>query len=315
MNAITPITTDRNAVSRHFPDFDAVVRPIYTAEGDQIPTDIRQGIFREDTGEIIATCGGRFKPVQHRQLIDPMLDHFAEQGYDVTVQNNRPNRNSLEYLRGRKAAHVFFQTTKNGAVMRFDIILGDFIKPTGSSAYLDRGPDTMLFKISGFNSHDQSLAATVNTSYERLICMNGLTSPTFRAGIYGKHTANFSVDGMLAKISRAAEMMTQDADKFGLWATTKCDVATAEVIIKKTLARVAKPGHGKPHFNGKMLSRIMDLFAHEDQTIWGLYQAMTAWQSHGDMKDSSNPVTTTIQRETAVAKALTSDAWKAFTPA
>ena len=193
--------------------------------------------------------------------------------------------------------------------MRVDIITGDFLQPTGSSNYLNDGPDTMLFKVSVLNSHNGSLAVRVITSYERLICMNGMTRPDFSAGVYGKHTSGFNVKAMQAKIGNALNGMTHDAEKFGMWAKTRITIEQAQEMLKKTVAKLPNKSNGESHFSERLMNKILDQFRREDQTVWGLYNAVTHWQTHGQRREGSNVISTTIQRETKVASMLRSKAW------
>ncbi len=288
-------------------DFTAEVRPIYTADGTEVPSEIGRGVYRDDTNEMIAVCGAAFRPVQHYEVLEPLMHHFDAEGYDVHIRNH--DRRSLYDLVGKKGAFVQHNFAKNGAVMRTDIITGDFIQPTGHSAYLDSGPDTMLFKTSIFNSHNGSLAVRVMTSYERLICMNGMTRPAFSVGTYGKHTAGFSLTAMQAQIDNALAGMTTDAETFGRWARKRISREIADTMLRKTIAKLAKKNEKGVDYSERLIFKILNRFDEEDQTVWGLFQAVTWWQSHDKISEGSNPVTTLINRESRVAKMLRSPVW------
>lgn len=300
MNVLTTLKDDRA--------FDAVLRPLYGPDAQPLSPDLGRAVVRNDSQETIAIAGPNFKPVQHREVINPIIDHFESRGY--RLEERTPSRNSLYDLQGKKGAFIKSQFSDNGAVMRVDIITGDFLQPTGASVYLDDGPDTMLFKTSVFNSHNGSLAVRVVTSYERLICMNGLTRPDFSAGVYGKHTTNFNTTAMRAKIGNAMHGMTDDAERFGLWAKTRISVADAEKMLKQTIAKLPNKANGSPHFSEPLLNKILEQFRREDQTVWGLYNAVTHWQTHGQHKKGANALTTTIGRENKVANMLRSAQWK-----
>ncbi|MFD2175704.1 DUF932 domain-containing protein [Rhodobacter lacus] len=289
--------------------FKVFAAPLYDHAGHKIDERVVRGVYRDDTNEVIATCGAAFKPVQHYQALDPVLDYFEGAGY--AIEERKPTRHGLYDLAGKKGVFLTTGFAKNGAVMRTDIITGDFIQPTGSTGYLDKGPDTMLFKISVLNSHDGSLAVHINTSYERLICMNGMTRPSFKAGVYGKHTQNFSIEAMKRQIDNALSAMEADADTFGLWATTRLSQDKAAEVLKKTIAKQKARGQ-EPSFSERFVTAILDRFAREDQTVWGLYQAVTWWQTHAETKANSNALTTLINRENRVAQMLRTEEWKAL---
>lgn len=303
---LNPVENAVPVRERNDETFTAEVQPIYGVDGKPIYSDIARGVYRDDTNECIAVCGPNFKPVQHYEIIDPILHHFDALGYDLEVR--KPGKRDLYDLKGRKGAFITRDYAHNGAVMRTNIITGDFITPTGASRYMESGPDTMLFKTSILNSHNGSLAVRVITSYERVICMNGMTRPDFAAGVYGKHTSNFSLRAMTAQIENALNGMHQDADTFGRWAKKRINREIAETMLQKTLAK-QQARNGNPPYSERLINLILDRFAHEDQTVWGLYNAVTWWQSHHTVSESSTPLTTTINRETRVAKMLRSDEW------
>ena len=298
MNAITEIKAPR---------FNAEVMPLYGPNGRILPASIGRAVVRNDTGETIAVCGPNFAPVQHHDITDPIFDHLAAQGYEV--EERAKSKHDLYDLQGRKGAFVQSATTDNGAVMRTDVILGDFINPTGRSHYLQEGADTMLFKISIFNSHNSSLAVRVVTSYERLICLNGMTSPSFSAGVYGKHTNSFNLDAMTKKIEASMNAMSGDADKFGMWARTKLTVQQADEFLQRTVAKLRDKPNGEANFSQPLVNKILEQYHREDQTVWGLFQAVTHWQSHGERREGSDALKTTIGRESRVASMLRTKEW------
>lgn len=299
MNTMTQFKDDRL--------FNAVCKPLYGPDAQPLPVEIGRAVVRDDTNETIAIAGPSFKPVQHRDVVDPLIQHLERNGY--ALEERRADRNSLYDLQGKKGAFIQPSFTDNGAVMRTDIITGDFVQPTGSSTYLADGPDTMLFKMSIFNSHNGSLAVRVVTSYERLICMNGMTRPEFSAGVYGKHTTGFNVKAAQAKIGNAMNAMEKDADTFGLWSKTRINVAQAEQMLKATVAKMPKKPNGEDHYSQPLLNKILGQFRYEDQTVWGLYNAVTHWQTHGERREGANVLSTTIGRETKVASMLRSASW------
>jgi len=286
-------------------NFNAQVRDIFDANGNRVPREIGRGVYRDDSDELISICGPAFKPVQHMDVLGPLMQGLEESGYAVE-ERAQASRSALYDLQGRKGAWVSPKVTDNGAVMRTDIILGDFIEPTGSTSYLADGPDTNFFRISILNSHNSKYAVKVNTSYLRVICMNGMTQPHFSAGVYGKHTSGFSVEGLQRQIANAMQMMGDDADRFGLWAKTKVSIEQATDFLKLTLAKLPKKATGEAHYSEPLLNKILTRFRVEDQTLWGLYNAVTWWQTHDDFRANADRLTAGIGREQKVASMLKS---------
>lgn len=282
-------------------NFDAEVRPIYDRDGNEIPPQVGRGVYRSDTDEILSVCGAGFKPIQHWDVVAPVLDDLDARGY--AIEERKGTQKALYDLAGKKGAFVNVALTSGGAVMRTDIIIGDFIRPTGASSYLDSGPDTLLRRFTGINSHNSSYSVQWTSSYERLICMNGLVTPEFAARGYAKHTTGVSIEGLKAKIRFGLENMEQDADQFGVWARTKLSAERAEEFIKATIAKLAPIGT-EVRWSRPKLDEILTLFKREDQTVWGLLQALTYWSTHGEMKRSADPVTGRIGREDEVARTM-----------
>lgn len=293
-------------------NFRAEVRPIYDASGSMIPREIGRGVYRDDDDSLMSVCGPNFVPIQHQDIIDPILHDLEKGGYDIEIGEG--NRASLYDMKGFKKAMVNTELTDNGAVMRTNVLLGDFIEVTHPEGRygLKTGDDTMLFKMSFLNSNNSKYAARVNTSYERIECLNGMTSKQFSAGFYGKHTMNFSMDAMQAQLGNAFEMMATDAETFGLWATTPCTPTQAEELLQRTLAKLTNKANGEANFSAQLVAKVLERFRSEDKTVWGLYNAVTAWQTHEGFKSNSNKVTALIGREQKVASMLNSNPWGAF---
>lgn len=294
-------------------DFNVRIRPLYDESGNELPRDLGRAVQREDTDEIIAVCGPNFQPVQHSDVVNPLLEWLDEQGYDLHFRE--ADRHNLHDMAGKSGAFVSSAVTDRGAVMRTNIVLGDFIEPTGHSSFLPTGPDLNFFRISILNSHNSKFAVWANTDYLRLVCMNGCARPHFSTGTYGKHTANFSVEGMTAKITAAMDMMQTDADEFGLWARTPITPKQAEYMLQRTIARLPKMPNGDDNASKSLINKILGYFQTEEQTVWGLYNACTYWQTHGDLKKNSDELTARVNRESRVSSMLRSREWKALVSA
>lgn len=294
--------------------FDAVVSDIFDAKGNRIPREVGRGVYRDDTNELMAICGPGFKPVQHRDVVQPIITALTEQGYEIEVKQGADKR-SLYDFRGKKGAWISPKVSDNGAVMRTDIVLGDFIEVPGqfnSHGLRTRNAETEdlnFFRISLLNSHNGTYAIRANTSYLRLVCFNGITQPHFSAGAYGKHTLNFNVEGLQAQITNAMDMMGADAERFAVMAKTPLSVEAAVEMLKVTIARLPNKATGEAHWSEPLLNKIMERFAREDQTVWGLYNAVTAWQTHEKMRANANSITAMVGREQKVAEMLRSKEW------
>ena len=294
-------------------DFTAVVGDVFTADGKRVAPEIGRGVYRDDTNELMAICGPGFKPVQHMDVVRPVLDGLREQGYELEVRSNA-DKQSLYDFRGKRGAWISPKVSDNGAIMRTDIILGDFIEVPGQfndhGLQMRKTEDLNFFRISLLNSHNGTYAVRANTSYLRLVCFNGITQPHFSAGAYGKHTLNFNVEGLQKQIGNAMGMMGADAERFAVMARTFITVEQATEMLKATIAKLPNKPTGEPHYSEPLLNKILTRFAQEDQTVWGLYNAVTAWQTHEKFRSNANGITAMVGREQKVAEMLRSKEWK-----
>ncbi len=292
-------------------NFTAEIRPLYDAIGNEIDPNIARGVYRKDTDQCISSCGPATHLIQHNEVLDPVFKGLED--LDYKIEERTANSSNLYDLQGNSGAWVSHQVADNGALMRSTIITGDFINPTGTSSYLGQGPDTNFFRIRVLNSHNSKSAVRVDFDYLRVLCMNGMTSPIFKVSMYGKHTANFQMTGMQERIEGAINNMHVDADRFGQYARTKLSYDQASTFLRATIAKKLPPKWermGRKREVADKHDKIMNLFQWEDQTVWGLYNAMTSWQTHGQMMQNTNEITGRMTREATVSKALNTNEWK-----
>jgi hypothetical protein len=282
-------------------DWSAVVKPIFDHTGKEIDPTIGRGVYRTDDDSLLAICGQNFKPVQHQDVLEPMLQTLHDQGYEIQERTNRaPHQRDFYDLKGQRGAFVNTQMQANGAIMRSDIVVGDFTTPKGL------GNDILLRRFTALNSHDGTYAVKSSAGYFRLVCMNGMVNEKFSASSYGKHTSNFSIDALKRSIMTAAEMMENDGERFGLYAGTRLSIDKAEDFLKATLAKLPLKANGDENYSEPLTLNILGLFKNEDQTVWGLLNAMTNWATHGDIRQGSGVVTSRTGRDDRVARAMRS---------
>jgi len=59
----------------------------------------------------------------------------------------------------------------------------------------------------------------------------------------------------------------------------------------------------------RLVETLMQGFRKEDQTVWGVWNAMTEWSSHGQRKANASALGTLIGREQRVAQAMRDPRW------
>lgn len=286
-------------------DWTAEVAPLFDAAGNEIHPEIGRLLRRSDDHTPLATCGPNFKPIQHQDTVDPVLQVLHEQRYELIER--KPTRRDLEDLRGQRGAFITSSFAKNGGIMRTSIITGDFIAPTGPSSFLPDGPPTCFRQYDVLNSHTGDYAAQVDMRYLNLVCMNGLVRENFAAKIKSKHTTGFSINAFKNKVLMGAELMENDAERFEVYVKTKLDRDQAEAFFKATIARLAPDEKtGEPRWSGRLVEALLALFDKQPPTVWGAYMAMTEWATHGEIRSNSEELTARVGRDERVARSLRS---------
>lgn len=290
-------------------NFEAKISDVFDMHGNKIDPQIARGVYRQDTGELLAMAGPQTKIVNHMDVISPILDHFNDQGYEIMDRPETGNKRAFYDLIGKKGAFISTEVSHNGARMRTDLVVGDFVEITGSSAYLPTGPDTMLHRYSFLNGLDGSTAISANTSYERIVCANSMVDQKWTAGIKAKHTVGLDVEALKTRIAQSAELMAKDAEMFEVYAKTKVNVKQAEKFFADTIAKLSNKPNGDAHFSEPLVMTLLDLFRREDQTVFGLWNAMTNWATHHKLKQGAVKLSTTLGREQKVASAMRAKQW------
>jgi hypothetical protein len=289
-------------------NFTAVAGPLHDAEGNVIPESIGRLLYREDTGAPLAVVGERYKPIQHMDVLDPILQTMKDQGYEI--HERQADQRSLYDLKGHRGAFVSAKIDGNGEKMKASIITGDFIDPVPA---MFRGPaerdipPTMFREYAILNSHDSSLAARVDPGWQVLSCLNGIRSTVFSAQIRSKHTKGFNVEAFKRMIGNAADLMETDTERFRQYATTKLSRDKAEEFLKRTFCKLPDDMNGDAAWSQRMLDTIMNRFiGYEADTVWGLHQAMTWYATHGDVRGEGTGLMARIRRDEKVAASMRS---------
>jgi hypothetical protein len=292
-------------------NFTTTISDLFDRNGKRLPSELGRGVYRDDTGECIATCGRTHKTVDHMAVINPILNHFNDQGYEVVERE--ADLHSLYDLKGRKGVFVSAKTDSLGAVMRADIISGDFIEPKARFGGNNKaGDNTMFHRISLLNSHNGSLAVQCNNSYLRLVCLNGMTTADWSTSTRAKHTINLNIEALKSKIRNGLSMMADDAERFGQYAKTKVTLEQATEFFQRTIAKLAQTSDGKARWSEPMVQQMLVNFRQEDKTVWGVWNAMTAWATHGERRANTSALSTTLGREARVADAMRSQHFAAL---
>lgn len=285
-------------------DWEAEIRPVYDIHGNEIPAEYGRVVYRGDTP--IGRAGPNTALIQHAEVGGAVIQAAVDEGYDIVVRT--PGRRDLEDLRGHRGAFLSIDESKNGAIQRGRLILGDFINPTGPSSFLPDGPPTVFREVSWLNSHDSSFAAQVHIRSVNLVCMNGLVSPEFFAEFRTKHTRGVDAAVFKEKFKTGITMMSSDKERMERYIRTPCSHEQAMELFKATVCRLAPnvSTPDEPRWSEAKLNVLMDLFSSEGtNNVWAAYMALTAWATHHKVM-RGDALTTRIKRDGEVAATMRS---------
>lgn len=284
-------------------NFEVEVAPVYGPDGKPIDERKVRGIYRTDTGQCLASCGPHYKPIQNAIVLDGILEKVEKDGYDIHISDGDHTQRQLYDIVGKKGVIVKPQLNdEGGAVLRVDMIFGDFTEVKGAGA---RSQDILLAKATALNSHDQSLSAQVVTGTERVICLNGMTRMIAQNAARAKHTLHVDIEALQAKIAMGVAAMADDTERFELYARTKVTVDQAAHFFRTTIARLSPTVTGEEQWSRSLVETLLMLFDKEGMpTLWGVINAMTAWSTHGERRANANALTTKVARESRVARAM-----------
>lgn len=165
--------------------------------------------------------------------------------------------------------------------------------------------DSVAFELRVSNSYDGSTAFTARVGALRLICLNGMTIPRRGTGFARRHTAGFDADSVHDQLDRLIGIFHEGARRWERWAGIRCSDQAAGAVFD------ALPG-----ITPRLKAQLEDTYwanekAHGESTVWGLYNALTAWGTHGAIRRSSasNAYAIQLDRGQRVVHAVQSKAF------
>lgn len=267
-------------------DFPVELMPTPNAvTGDPEP-DAYQ-VVRTDTNKVLGHHGSRYKLVPHQQVVESIIGAVTEA--DIT-----------------KDYELSVDIFEDGRKMRGQILFPDLVTEPEVG-------DIVQARLSFTNSYDASWSFAQMFDALRLWCKNGCTTPDAIARSKYKHTTFLSVDGSAAKIRAGIEHFHTRKDEWQAWMKTKVEQDFVESFFKKTICKGAHTRQlQKDNINQKQLENLLRIWDNERSQLgankWALYNCLTYWATHTD--DARTPHVARYNRETDIAKAMSSTLWK-----
>ena len=267
-------------------NWEPELRPIQTDGGEEVSEHRFRGVYRGDY--LIAPVGPNYRTASHVELIAAVDESFEDAGIDLSGVER-----TVEML-------------ENGAKFQAIYRLKNYVVRPKVGDEMEK---TYVFRT----SHDMSWSNSLEYKLLRLICLNGMVTADKLATMRAKHTSGFNANRFVRQIRRGIEMMTKEEEFFRKLAATRVTREEAEWFVRETIAKRPKPfiREGK---NGsaiteyayeKKVQAIMDQFSREDQTAFGVYNALTYWSTHTPARSGAEH-NALLHREKQVIEAVSS---------
>jgi phage/plasmid-like protein (TIGR03299 family) len=252
-------------------DWEVHRRPIYNAEGQQIPN--YQALVRSDTSDVLSVLGDRYVPLQNREGFN-FFDEVVGEGqaiYDTAGCIGNGYR-------------VWILAKLPG-----EIILDD----------KDKIDKYLLLA----NGHDGTLAFRMFFTPVRVVCQNTLNASLSKAasGLYLKHTKN-----ILTKVTQAKKLLGIVNEQYAKFEVNARILLATKVANKEILAdyvdsvfpvnRALKPEQvisRRMGVIGLMEGSETNNIGKMSGTWWSAYNAVTEYIDHGRLDRLSTEYTDT----------------------
>ena len=283
----------------HLPDYDFPIEMIdleavkekqdgWKADTYKVPSTMARALVRTDTGAVLGIHGSKYKPINHADAVDKIME-----GAVAFASEN-----------GLPTPAVDYKMADNGAKLRGELLFKDVvIEP--------QKDDIIHFRISFFNSYDQSWAFQSIPDGLRLWCLNGCTMPVTTARARFKHTTHVSIDGVAKNMSNGLKAFTSLQGVYQQWAEKGIAYWCVEQFLKKTICKTFQRSQTHNSVNMFRLEELLKQYDRESKTLghtkWALYNALTYWSTHTDQLQK--PEITRKRREEDVAKAIATAEW------
>ena len=292
MNQVIQLNSARNlraaqpAIDLEDIFFDVAQIPLTQLTGlrDQGQT----AIVRQDTQQILAVHGKQYKLTPNRKVFSD-IDKLILESTSIDT-NGMQIVDKVAYAGGRTIRSYIFPE---------------------HTVKIARGDETHL-RINVLNSYDGSTNLQVMAGGYRVVCANGMVIGSDIAKFSRRHTSEFNPNVIRHQLAAALESFNNAGANWHKWSTTPITDSKAMQLIDFHVG-VDRDGKSKSE---KTRSEIMGYWYTEKAeigpTLWALFNALTYWSTHQDVKGASagNRAAIVVEREKRVARTLSHNLFK-----
>ena len=143
------------------------------------------------------------------------------------------------------------------------------------------------FKVTLKNSYDGTSRVALFTGGEYLACLNGMVISD--TDLFTKrHIGDLLMPNMLDYLKRGLDDFYTSGDQWRTWAKRELSLAQSEALLKAA-----------PNANETLITKLRSYYDEEltGRTLWGMYNAGTAYATHGAIRRSTNDNEATIRMD------------------
>jgi hypothetical protein len=215
--------------------FDVAREPLYTKNGIYTRKD---ALLNANNGDLVGVVSDKYKVIQHRELLEPMMDMINEKQYTVNK----------------------IMSINNGSRIYLEVIIGGDIEVTRNEGQLDcmRPMATLV------NSYDMSKPAGFIAGLFRLICKNGMYVGIRQIEFVKRHLGRnvFNLDFNEAVQGSIDLVTNRIAPKFRELVNKSVDANRLNLINENLPTRLVKEigGEKAEQLNGKNEWEVYNMF-------------------------------------------------------
>lgn len=243
-----------------------------------------QVVRRADTNEVLAVHKNQYKLVSNQELFSQFDDTLAESPIDLTGM----------LVSDSLSAH-------GGRCMRM------YRFPAYTISIGANDPVELVLKV--YNSYDGSSCFRIDLGAYRVVCSNGLVVGQLLNQTRIRHTAGLDIQVVAQTLLQVLPLYTRSTAQWAEWKNTPCPEGVPELVLNSV------PGfsdrtkdHIMEHYNTSISRQREALsdFPNSGATLWTLYNALTTWSTHTNIRQTSahNASCIVAAREEKVRKAI-----------
>ncbi len=241
-----------------------------------------QAVVRQDTNKVLGVHRRGYKLIPNREVFTRFEDVLFNSGIDL---------NGLE---------VKDQVAQEGRM-----VVRSYIFPAVTNE--PQVGDIVRFALKVTNSYDGGAAFRAFMSGLRLVCTNGMVVPSDKAStVYGRHTSGFSPDRAVSQIMFAVDSFLGPwAKQWSRWSEREITADAAKAVFE-----------AMPDINQRLMAKLEEAWrlesAQAGPTVWGLYNALTRWSTHAEVRASSagNRAAIVLDREARVEQVIRGEVFR-----